>query len=140
MAFGEALKPEFKAYQEQIVKNAKVLADELLACGFDLVSGGTDNHLMLVDLRNFNISGKEMEERLDSVYITVNKNKIPGDPLPASQTSGIRVGTPAVTTRGFKEAEMKTIARCLYMAAAEYEKADEIRAMVEQLCSAHPIY
>ena len=140
VAFGEALKPEFKAYQEQIVKNAKVLADELLACGFDLVSGGTDNHLMLVDLRNFNISGKEMEERLDSVYITVNKNKIPGDPLPASQTSGIRVGTPAVTTRGFKEAEMKTIARCLYMAAAEYEKADEIRAMVEQLCSAHPIY
>ena len=140
VAFGEALKPEFKAYQEQIVKNAKVLADELLACGFDLVSGGTDNHLMLVDLRNFNISGKEMEERLDSVYITVNKNKIPGDPLPASQTSGIRVGTPAVTTRGFKEEEMKTIARCLYMAAAEYEKADEIRAMVEQLCSAHPIY
>ena len=140
VAFGEALKPEFKAYQEQIVKNAKVLADELLACGFDLVSGSTDNHLMLVDLRNFNISGKEMEERLDSVYITVNKNKIPGDPLPASQTSGIRVGTPAVTTRGFKEAEMKTIARCLYMAAAEYEKADEIRAMVEQLCSAHPIY
>ena len=140
VAFGEALKPEFKAYQEQIVKNAKVLADELLACGFDLVSGSTDNHLMLVDLRNFNISGKEMEERLDSVYITVNKNKIPGDPLPASQTSGIRVGTPAVTTRGFKEEEMKTIARCLYMAAAEYEKADEIRAMVEQLCSAHPIY
>ena len=140
VAFGEALKPEFKTYQEQIVKNAKVLADELLACGFDLVSGGTDNHLMLVDLRNFNISGKEMEERLDSVYITVNKNKIPGDPLPASQTSGIRVGTPAVTTRGFKEAEMKTIARCLYMAAAEYEKADEIRAMVEQLCSAYPIY
>ena len=140
VAFGEALKPEFKAYQEQIVKNAKVLADELLACGFDLVSGGTDNHLMLVDLRNFNISGREMEQRLDSVYITVNKNKIPGDPLPASQTSGIRVGTPAVTTRGFKEEDMKVVAKCLQMAAASYEKADEIRAMVEELCAAHPIY
>ena len=141
VAFGEALKPEFKAYQHQIVVNAKVLADELLRYGFDLVSGGTDNHLMLVDLRNFNVTGKEMEKRLDEVYITVNKNKIPNDPQPATLTSGIRVGTPAVTTRGFKEEDMKKVAELIYLAASDFEaKADYIRGEVEKLCAAHPIY
>ena len=141
VAFGEALKPEFKAYQHQVVVNAKVLADELLRYGFDLVSGGTDNHLMLVDLRNFNVTGKEMEKRLDEVYITVNKNKIPNDPQPATLTSGIRVGTPAVTTRGFKEEEMKKIAELIYLTAADFEnKAEYIRSEVEKLCAAHPIY
>jgi glycine hydroxymethyltransferase len=141
VAFGEALKPEFKAYQEQIVKNAKVLADALLGYGFDLVSGGTDNHLMLVDLRKFNVTGRDMEQRLDAVYITVNKNKIPDDPNPASLTSGIRVGTPAVTSRGFKEEDMKKIAECIYLAASDFDnKADYIRSEVEKLCGAHPIY
>ena len=141
VAFGEALKPEFKEYQHQIVMNAKVLADELLRYGFDLVSGGTDNHLMLVDLRNFNVTGKDMEKRLDEVYITVNKNKIPNDPQPATLTSGIRVGTPAVTTRGFKEDEMKKVAELIYLAASDFEaKADYIRGEVEKLCAAHPIY
>ena len=141
VAFGEALKPEFKAYQHQIVVNAKVLADELLRYGFDLVSGGTDNHLMLVDLRNFNVTGKEMEKRLDEVYITVNKNKIPNDPQPATLTSGIRVGTPAVTTRGFKEEDMKKVAELIYLAASDFEaKADYIRGEVEKLCAAYPIY
>ena len=141
VAFGEALKPEFKAYQHQIVVNAKVLAEELLRYGFDLVSGGTDNHLMLVDLRNFNVTGKEMEKRLDEVYITVNKNKIPNDPQPATLTSGIRVGTPAVTTRGFKEEEMKKVAELIYLAASDFEgKADYIRSEVDKLCSAYPIY
>ncbi|MBR5642218.1 MAG: serine hydroxymethyltransferase [Firmicutes bacterium] len=141
VAFGEALKPEFKAYQHQIAVNAKVLADELLRYGFDLVSGGTDNHLMLVDLRNFNVTGREMEQRLDRVYITVNKNKIPNDPQPATLTSGIRVGTPAVTTRGFKEDDMKKVAELIYLTASDFEnKADHIRSEVEKLCAAHPIY
>jgi glycine hydroxymethyltransferase len=141
VAFGEALKPEFKEYQQQIVKNAKVLAEELLGYGFDLVSGGTDNHLMLVDLRNFNTTGKDMEVRLDEVYITVNKNKIPNDPQTAALTSGIRVGTPAVTTRGFKEEEMKTVAKMIYLTASDFEaKADDIRAEVEALCARFPIY
>ena len=141
VAFGEALKPEFKEYQHQIVVNAKVLADELLRYGFDLVSGGTDNHLMLVDLRNFSVTGKDMEKRLDEVYITVNKNKIPNDSQPATLTSGIRVGTPAVTTRGFKEDDMKKVAELIYLAASDFEtKADYIRSEVEKLCAAHPIY
>ena len=141
VAFGEALKPEFKEYQHRIVVNAKVLADELLRLGFDLVSGGTDNHLMLVDLRNFNVTGREMEQRLDKVYITVNKNKIPDDPQPATLTSGIRVGTPAVTTRGFGEEDMKKVAELIYLAASDFEnKADYIRAEVGKLCAAHPIY
>lgn len=141
VAFGEALKPEFKEYQHQIIKNAKVLAEELLGYGFDLVSGGTDNHLMLVDLRNFNTNGKDMEVRLDEVYITVNKNKIPNDPQSAALTSGIRVGTPAVTTRGFKEEEMQTVAKMIYLTASDFEaKADDIRAEVEALCARFPIY
>ena len=107
VALGEALKPEFKTYQQNIVKNAKALADELIKCGFDLVSGGTDNHLMLVDLRPVNLTGKEMEHRLDEVYITVNKNAIPFDPQKPFVTSGIRIGTPAATTRGFDEDDFR---------------------------------
>lgn len=140
-AFGEALKPEFKEYQQQLVKNAAVLADGLLKRGFKLVSGGTDNHLMLVDLRPFGLTGKDFEERLDSVYITVNKNKIPNDPQPASLASGVRVGTAAVTTRGFKEAEMEKIAELMYLAAHDYEeKAEYIKAEVNALCSKYPLY
>ncbi|HCU08197.1 MAG TPA: serine hydroxymethyltransferase [Clostridiales bacterium] len=141
VAFGEALRPDFKVYQMQIIKNAKVLAEELLKYGFDLVSGGTDNHLMLVDLRNFGKTGKEMETLLDEVYITVNKNKIPNDPQSAAQTSGIRVGTPAVTTRGFVEEDMKQVARLIYLTASDFDaKADQIRSEVEALCAKYPIY
>ena len=109
VCFGEALKPEFKTYGEQIVKNAKVLADTLLEKGFKLVSGGTDNHLMLVDLRPFDITGKDLQNNLDECYITVNKNAIPNDPQKPALTSGVRIGTPAVTTRGLKEDEMRVI-------------------------------
>lgn len=141
VAFGEALRPEFKEYQKQVVKNAHVLAEELLGYGFDLVSGGTDNHLMLVDLRNFNETGKDMETKLDEVYITVNKNKIPNDPQTAALTSGIRVGSPAVTTRGFKEEEMKLVAKLIYLTASDFDaKADFIRGEVEALCARFPIY
>ena len=141
VALGEALKPEFKAYQEQIVKNAKALADGLLKRGFDLVSGGTDNHLMLVDLRKFGVTGKELEKRLDTVYITANKNKIPNDPESPFVTSGMRLGTPAVTTRGFKEADMDKVAELIYLCASDYEaKADYIRGEVEALCAKYPIY
>lgn len=141
VCFGEALKPEFAEYQKQIVKNAKTLADELLKYGFDLVSGGTDNHLMLVDLRNFNVTGKEMEHRLDEVYITVNKNAIPNDPQSPFITSGVRIGTPAVTTRGFKEEDMKVIAECIYLCASDFEnKREEIKAKVNTLCEKHPLY
>jgi len=138
--FGEALKPEFKAYQEQIVKNAKVLADSLVEKGFDLGSGGTDNHLMLVDLRKFNITGKELEHNLDEVRITANKNAIPNDPQSPFITSGVRLGTPAVTSRGFVEDDMKIVAECIYETAAHFEKADEIRAKVAALCDRYPIY
>ena len=113
VCFGEALKPEFKEYQKKIVENAKALADGLLKRGFNLVSGGTDNHLMLVDLRPFNITGKELEHRLDEVYITVNKNAIHNDPEKPFVTSGIRIGTPAVTTRGFKEEDMIEVAKII---------------------------
>ncbi len=141
VCFGEALKPEFKAYQQQIVKNAKALAAALLDKGFDLVSGGTDNHLMLVDLRPMKITGKELEHRLDEVYITVNKNAIPNDPEKPFVTSGIRVGTPAVTTRGLVEADMETIAQCIYDTAVNFEtKADDIRAAVDGICKKYPLY
>ena len=141
VCFGEALKPEFKQYQEQIVKNAKVLADTLVEEGFDLVSGGTDNHLMLVDLRNFNVTGKEMEHRLDEVHITANKNAIPNDPQSPFITSGIRVGTPAVTTRGLKEEDMVTIGKLIKLTAADFENsADYIRAEVKKLCEKYPLY
>lgn len=141
VAFGEALKPEFKEYQAQVVKNASVLAQTLLEQGFDLVSGGTDNHLMLVDLRPAGLTGKEMERRLDEVCITVNKNSIPNDPEKPFVTSGIRVGTPAVTTRGFREEDMKVIGRLMWETATEFEtKVDAIRAQVKGLTDKYPLY
>lgn len=141
ICFGEALKPEFRTYQEQIVKNAHALAEAMLEEGFDLVSGGTDNHLMLVDLRKMNLTGKEMQNRLDEVYITVNKNGIPNDPQKPGITSGIRIGTPAVTTRGLKEPEMKEIAGLIRLAAVDFEKnADQIRRAVTDICGRYPIY
>lgn len=141
VCFGEALKPEFKAYQQQVVKNAKALAEAMVEEGFDLVSGGTDNHLMLVDLQNMDVSGKEMQKRLDEVYITVNKNAVPNDPASPFVTSGIRIGTPAVTTRGLKEEDMKTIAGLIKMAVTDFEtKSDEIRRSVNQICEKYPLY
>lgn len=141
VCFGEALKPEFKAYAEQIVKNAKVLADSLLEKGFNLVSGGTDNHLMLVDLQPFGITGKQLEHNLDEVYITVNKNAIPNDPQSPFITSGVRIGTPAVTTRGLVEDDMRTIAECIYLTAKDFEGSKEkVRAMVTEICAKYPLY
>ena len=141
VCFGEALKPEFKEYGKQIVKNASVLADSLLEKGFDLVSGGTDNHLMLVDLRPFNITGKELETKLDEVYITVNKNAIPNDPQKPAFTSGVRIGTPAVTTRGLKEDDMREIAECIYLTAKDFDNSKEkIREKVTAICKKYPLY
>lgn len=141
VCFGEALKPEFKEYGAQIVKNAKVLADTLLEKGFQLVSGGTDNHLMLVDLRPFNITGKELETNLDECYITVNKNAIPNDPQKPAFTSGVRIGTPAVTTRGLKEDDMRVIGECIYLTAKDFEgNKDKVRAMVNDICAKYPLY
>ena len=141
VALGEAMKPEFKTYQQQIVKNAAALARALMAEGFDLVSGGTDNHLMLVDLRPAHLTGKEMEKRLDEVNITVNKNAIPNDPEKPFVTSGIRVGTPAATSRGFKEEDMAVIARLMWQTATGFEtKADEIRTEVARLTAKYPLY
>ena len=141
VCFGEALKPEFKAYQHQVVLNCKALADALVAEGFDLVSGGTDNHLILVDLRPMGITGKEMEKRLDEVHITVNKNAIPNDPEKPFVTSGVRVGTAAVTTRGLVEEDMKVIARLFKLVATDFEgTADECRAIVKGLCEKYPLY
>ncbi|MDR0446124.1 MAG: serine hydroxymethyltransferase [Oscillospiraceae bacterium] len=141
VAFGEALKPEYKTYQQQIRKNARALAEALLARGMQLVSGGTDNHLMLADLRGLGITGKDMEELLDSVNITANKNKIPNDPQNASLTSGIRLGTAAVTTRGFGEADMDDIAECIFLTATDAAgKAEHIRERVRDLADSHPLY
>ena len=141
VCLGEALKPEFQAYGTQVVKNAAVLAEELVKQGFRLVSGGTDNHLCLVDVRNFHITGKEFERRLDEVQITVNKNAIPNDPEKPFVTSGVRVGTPAVTSRGFKEPEMVKIARWMAMAARDFEGCKErVRQEVDALCREFPIY
>ena len=141
VCFKEAASEEFKAYQRQIAKNAKALSEALLEKGFDLVSGGTDNHLMLVDLRPFGVTGKEYEHRLDEVGITVNKNAIPFDPEKPGVTSGIRVGTPAATTRGFKEEDMKEIAELMYLTIAEFDtKQDEIRARVKALFDKYPLY
>ena len=141
VCFGEALKPEFKTYQEQVLKNSKALAQALVEEGFNLVSGGTDNHLMLVDLQNMNITGKELQNRLDEVYITVNKNAVPNDPQSPFVTSGIRIGTPAVTTRGLKEDDMRVIAKLIKMTVTDFEdKADEIRATVNEICAKYPLY
>ena len=141
VCFGEALKPEFKEYQHNIVENAQALAKGLLEEGFNLVSGGTDNHLMLVDLRPMGITGKEFEKRLDSVHITVNKNAIPNDPEKPFVTSGVRVGTPAVTSRGLGVEDMKVIAKLFGMVAKDYEgTADTVRAIVADLCKKYPLY
>ena len=141
VCFGEALKPEFKEYQTQVLKNAKVLAEELLKLGFNLVSGGTDNHLILIDLRNKGITGKELETRLDNVGITVNKNAVPFDTEKPMITSGIRIGTPAVTTRGFKEEDMIEIATLINMTVESYEeKQQEIKERVNKICKKYPLY
>lgn len=141
VAFGEALTDEFKEYQTQIIKNAQALAGELSARGIRLVSGGTDNHLMLLDLRGTGVTGKELEHRLDEVHITANKNAIPNDPESPFITSGLRVGTPAVTSRGFKEPQMKLIAGWIYDSITSFEsKKDEITKQVISLCDSFPIY
>lgn len=141
VALGEALRPEFKDYQAQIVKNAKVLAETLLEGGINLVSGGTDNHLMLLDLRELGMTGKELEDRLDRVRITVNKNSIPGDTQPALVTSGIRIGTPAMTTRGLREEEMRIVGDLILKAIFDFEcSRGEILSTVDELCEKYPLY
>lgn len=141
VCFGEALKPEFKAYSEQIVKNASALSARLLERNINLVSGGTDNHLMLADLRGTGVTGKTLEKRLDEVYITVNKNAVPADPEKPTVTSGIRIGTPAVTTRGFTEEDMRVIADCIADTAFDFEgTADSVKERVNALCAEHPLY
>ena len=141
VSFGEALKPEFTAYQKQIVANAKALADGLLAEGFKLVSGGTDNHLMLCDLRPFNLTGKEFEHRLDEVHITVNKNAIPNDPQSPFVTSGVRIGTPAVTSRGLVEEDMTLLAHLIGEVARDFEaNAASVKEQVLAICKKYPLY
>ena len=141
VCFGEALKPEFKAYQQRVVTNARVLAKALQKQGFDLVGGGTDNHLMLIDLRKTGVTGKELQRRLDEVYITANKNAIPNDPESPFVTSGMRIGTPAVTTRGFGAPEMLRIAEFIWQAATDFDnKANDIRRNVRDICANFPIY
>ena len=141
VCFGEALRPEFKAYQQNVVTNARVLADAFQKQGFDLVGGGTDNHLMLIDLRKTGVTGKELQRRLDEVYITANKNAIPNDPESPFVTSGMRIGTPAVTTRGFGAPEMIRIAEFIWQAATDFDnKANDIRRNVRDICVNFPIY
>lgn len=141
VCFGEALSPEFKDYGKRIVANARALANGLTKRGVKLVSGGTDNHLMLVDLRGTGITGKELEHRLDEVYITANKNTIPNEPLSPFVTSGLRLGTPAVTSRGLNEQDMDVIAECIWLTITDFEnRADEIRARVSELLAAYPLY
>lgn len=141
VCFGEALKPEFKLYQQQVINNSKTLSKNLLSKGFNLVSGGTDNHLILIDLQNMNITGKELEKRLDDVYITVNKNAIPNDPQSPFVTSGIRIGTPAITSRGLVESDMEVIAEAIYLATTSFESnIDTIQNKVTSLCDRYPLY
>ena len=141
VCFGEALKPEFREYQEQVVKNAKALAAAFVKQGFNILTGGTDNHLMLIDLRGMEVTGKELQNRCDEVYLTLNKNAVPNDPRSPFVTSGVRLGTPAVTSRGLKEEDMEKIAECIWLAATDFEnKADYIRAEVTKICTKYPIY
>ena len=141
ICFGEALKPEFKVYQEQVIKNAKALAAALQKQGFKVLTGGTDNHLMLLDLRDMEISGKQLQNRCDEVYITLNKNTVPNDPRSPFVTSGVRIGTPAVTSRGLVESDMEIIAKLIWQAATDFDnKADEIRKAVTEICGRYPIY
>ena len=144
MCFKEALQPEFKEYQRQVVKNSKVLADNLMNYGFNLLTGGTDNHLILIDLRNKGINGKEMEERLESVGITTNKNAVPFDTENKKTTSGIRIGTPAVTTRGLIEDDMKVISSIINICALKEDEFNKMKFVaknaVENLCNKYPLY
>jgi len=141
VCLGEALKPEFRTYQEQVVKNAKALAGALQKQGFHVLTGGTDNHLMMLDLRNMEVTGKELQNRCDEVYITLNKNAVPNDPRSPFVTSGVRIGTPAVTSRGFQEEDMEKIAELIWLAATDFEaKADYVRSEVTKLCDRYPIY
>ena len=142
VCLGEALKPEFKEYGQQIVKNAAALADGLMKRGVKLVSGGTDNHLMLVDLSGLELTGKELERRLDEVYISANKNTVPGEQRSPFVTSGLRLGTPAVTTRGLKEDDMDRVAECIAMAMEDgfEDKIEKLRDMVEGICKKYPLY
>ena len=141
VAFKEALSPAFKEYQKQVVKNAQAMADEFTKCGVRLVSGGTDNHLMLVDLRDKGMTGKELEKMLDEVNITVNKNTIPFETTSPFVTSGVRIGTPSITTRGFTEEDARLVARLISKIIAEKESAfDFVRAEVKKLCEKHPLY
>ena len=141
VCFGEALKPEFKTYQEQIVKNAQALAGQLIAEGFKLVSGGTDNHLMLLDLTDTGVTGKEAEKLLDEVGITVNKNAIPFDTQKPFVTSGVRIGTPATTSRGFKEEDMIEVGKLIALTIRDFENSqDEVRKRVAALCAKYPLY
>ena len=139
VCLGEALKPEFKAYQRQVVKNAKALADALQKQGFKILTGGTDNHLMLVDLTGTNVSGKELEKRLDQAHITCNKNTIPNDPRSPFVTSGVRLGTPAVTSRGMKEQEMDQIAEMIAMVIRDEKNVEQVKEMVQKLTEKYPL-
>ena len=137
----EAMSDDFKTYAHNVVANAKVMAESLLEEGFDLVTGGTDNHLMLADLRPMNITGKELQTRCDENHITLNKNAIPNDPEKPSVTSGVRIGTAAVTTRGLGAEEMKKIAHCIALTAKDFENtADEVKATVHEICEKFPLY
>lgn len=141
VCFGEALKPEFKAYQHQVRLNANALCKALMEQGFDIVSGGTDNHLMLVDLRKLDISGKELQINCDKAYITLNKNTVPNDPRSPFVTSGVRIGTPAVTSRGLKEEDMPKVAECIWKVATDFENSLEyVRGEVTKICAKYPIY
>jgi len=143
VAFGEALQPEFKTYQQQVVSNAQALAQRLNELGYNLVSDGTDNHLILVDLRNKGINGKEAEKVLEAAQITVNKNMVPNDPESPFVTSGIRIGTPAMTTRGFKEAEFRRVAELIDKVIQKPGDEDtdyEVSSQITEMCEAHPLY
>lgn len=141
VCFGEALKPEFKAYQQQVQKNAQALAAALVEQGFKILTDGTDNHLMLLDLRGMEVSGKELQNRCDEVYLTLNKNTVPNDPRSPFVTSGVRIGTPAITSRGLTEEDMPKIAECIWLAATDFEdKKDYIRAEVTKICDKYPLY
>lgn len=141
VCFGEALTDDFKKYQQQIILNAKALANGLISRGHKLVSGGTDNHLMLLDLIGTGVTGKELQARLDEVYVTANKNAIPNDPESPFVTSGVRLGTPAATSRGLKEDDMDIIAECIHLAIVDFDnKKEQIRNMVGGICEKHPLY
>lgn len=141
LAFGEALKPEFKEYQQQVVTNARVLSEELITLGYEIVGKGTANHLMTIKLLGHAVTGDEVEKALDSCHITVNKNSIPFDPLPPSKTSGIRIGTPAVTTRGFEEQEMKQIAKCIDLIVKDpINNQTKVKAIVKAMTDKYPVY